>query len=350
MPSREHRSSRRRSRITGQALFVALLGGCVADTLGMSGGTSTDTTAAASTSTSAPLATGSSTTAGASSTGSEAQTTSGTGTGAATEPAPETTGTGASSTGEAAGTSTGGAPSCGDGRLDAGEVCDDGNAVDGDGCTNACTPARCGDGVVWEGVESCDAGTEEFDCECLHCDDPRMVFLSSGVYDGVLGGIAGADAVCAGLAAAAGLEGEFVAWIGAQGVSSPLTAIRDPAWDGVYRLKSGALVACGWDDLMTLKVKDGDGFYLWNPILEEEHGIVVDPQRGGGGSIVWTNVGVDGDALDSSYNCFAWDSDSPDGRAGLFNQVNGWWTRYVYNGDDEHYSCGDKHRLYCFQR
>ena len=29
-------------------------------------------------------------------------------------------------------------PTCGDGRFDAGEVCDDGNTVSGDGCSSDC--------------------------------------------------------------------------------------------------------------------------------------------------------------------------------------------------------------------
>ncbi|MEN0065635.1 MAG: hypothetical protein AAGA48_26070 [Myxococcota bacterium] len=46
---------------------------------------------------------------------------------------------------------------CGDGVLDPGEACDNGeaNADDGD-CTTACQLARCGDGFVHAGVEGCD--------------------------------------------------------------------------------------------------------------------------------------------------------------------------------------------------
>jgi len=60
---------------------------------------------------------------------------------------------------------------CGDGKLDPGEECDDGNRNDNDGCTNACTCARCGDGVIYlfmstppngmctpEPLEECDDG------------------------------------------------------------------------------------------------------------------------------------------------------------------------------------------------
>jgi cysteine-rich repeat protein len=37
---------------------------------------------------------------------------------------------------------------CGNGRLDAGEACDDGNTEDGDSCTAACRLATCGDGAI----------------------------------------------------------------------------------------------------------------------------------------------------------------------------------------------------------
>src|SRR5262245_52390571 len=46
---------------------------------------------------------------------------------------------------------------CGNGRIDIGETCDDGNDIDSDACTRICQPARCGDGVRQEGVEACDA-------------------------------------------------------------------------------------------------------------------------------------------------------------------------------------------------
>lgn len=48
---------------------------------------------------------------------------------------------------------------CGNGLRDEGEVCDDGNTVDGDGCSKDCRLPECGDGVV-------DAGED--------CDDPDM--------------------------------------------------------------------------------------------------------------------------------------------------------------------------------
>ena len=65
---------------------------------------------------------------------------------------------------------------CGDHELqaDEGEVCDDGNRIDDDGCLNLCQIARCGDGVrrtdVNEGdpsFEECDDGNENDEDGCL---------------------------------------------------------------------------------------------------------------------------------------------------------------------------------------
>src|SRR3989339_369224 len=48
-------------------------------------------------------------------------------------------------------------PYCGDGTLDLGEDCDDGNSLDGDGCSSLCKTEACGDGVLNAG-EGCDDG------------------------------------------------------------------------------------------------------------------------------------------------------------------------------------------------
>jgi len=47
-------------------------------------------------------------------------------------------------------------PHCGDGILQPGEFCDDGNYDPNDECTDTCDFAVCGDGIVYEGVEQCD--------------------------------------------------------------------------------------------------------------------------------------------------------------------------------------------------
>lgn len=45
---------------------------------------------------------------------------------------------------------------CGNGVIDGGERCDDGNLDDGDACLSTCVPAVCGDGIVRRGTEQCD--------------------------------------------------------------------------------------------------------------------------------------------------------------------------------------------------
>jgi cysteine-rich repeat protein len=63
---------------------------------------------------------------------------------------------------------------CGDGILQAGEQCDDNNTVNGDACTSTCQNARCGDGIVQAGVEQCDDGNTVDDDACSNsCQDAR---------------------------------------------------------------------------------------------------------------------------------------------------------------------------------
>jgi cysteine-rich repeat protein len=59
-------------------------------------------------------------------------------------------------------------PSCPNGVVDhALEECDDGNGIDTDGCTSRCLLPRCGDGFVWAGVEECDLGPKNRDIPAL---------------------------------------------------------------------------------------------------------------------------------------------------------------------------------------
>jgi cysteine-rich repeat protein len=56
--------------------------------------------------------------------------------------------------------------SCGDGFVHQGEACDDGNLSDADGCSATCNLPGCGDGVVSNG-EACDDGDDDNSDACL---------------------------------------------------------------------------------------------------------------------------------------------------------------------------------------
>lgn len=57
-------------------------------------------------------------------------------------------------------------PVCGDGIVDRGESCDDGNDEDDDLCPSTCEMASCGDGFVQDGAEECDDGNIDDTDEC----------------------------------------------------------------------------------------------------------------------------------------------------------------------------------------
>ncbi len=100
----------------------------------------------------------------------EDPTSSGPSTGIATTEGTSTgsTSTGSTSTGPDSSSSGGVEPFCGDGVVDGGEACDDGNQVDVDHCLSSCVVATCGDGQVEAGVEACDDGNQVDDDACTN--------------------------------------------------------------------------------------------------------------------------------------------------------------------------------------
>jgi cysteine-rich repeat protein len=102
-----------------------------------------------------------------------------------TEPGSTSTGESPTSTGgetseEPSDTTTPSEAVCGNGVVEAGEACDDGNADDTDACVGECEAARCGDGLVQFGVEACD------DANAVDEDDCTNACLLARCGDGIL--------------------------------------------------------------------------------------------------------------------------------------------------------------------
>lgn len=80
---------------------------------------------------------------------------------------------------------------CGNGVMDPGEDCDDGNIVDGDGCDHDCHLERCGDGVLQPSRgEVCDLG-DAMNGKCMGCsaDCKSLERCGDGIIDSECGEI-----------------------------------------------------------------------------------------------------------------------------------------------------------------
>lgn len=278
---------------------------------------------------------------------------------------------------------------CGDGTVDAGEDCDLGaDNRDNGACTLDCKAAVCGDGKTWAGVEQCDLadanGNDYAGCSPLcqknaHCGDlvvdtpfeqcdagpangsglsdetsvpctigcrwdGRVVFLSSALYHGDLGGLDGADLKCRTLAKDAGILrwDTLKAWL-SSGDQSPLDRfVLLPAKP--YMLPTGERIADSLTDLVINGPHDG--------IRVDELGKPLPPSK------VWTNTSVIGDPYSPVEHCSDWDSVMPGlttraGHSHVPQQPEDMWKKWR---DDKQWTsfqpreCQELARLYCFEQ
>jgi hypothetical protein len=175
--------------------------------------------------------------------------------------------------------------------------------------------------------------------------DGSIVFTTSQKYrGGLLGGVEGADAICADHASEAGLTGEFKAWLSQVGSSAAdrLTHSTKP-----YILVDGTKVADSWDDLLR--------FDLLHPIDVDENGAKLTPE-GSWGAPVWSATRVDGQAVpwteggtptsNPRLDCTLWSSlDGGVGLLGSWSATDIFWTN-TSGG----ILCNETARLYCFEQ
>ncbi len=200
----------------------------------------------------------------------------------------------ASSTGEPAG------PVCGDSVIAGDEECDDGNALDGDGCRNDCTRR-------W------------------------IVFVTSEPFkQGKFNGITGADYECRHRATNMFLpNGErYMAWVSTSKVQP---ADRLYHARGPYVLVNGLQVAANWDALTSGTLE--------NPINVSEKSETVS-------AVVWTGTDITGLRLPNTQHCSDWTYNDSDQTGWLADSsaTDAFWTRGVEN------PCNAEAAIYCFEQ
>lgn len=155
------------------------------------------------------------------------------------------------------------------------------------------------------------------------------VFVTRDTFYGVLlGGLDGADEICEQSALAAGLDGEYKAWLS---TASSSAADRLSHAEVPYVQPGDVQIADNWVDLTTSEFLDA-------PFERDEFGVPV-----AGGERVATGTFPDGSW--SGGDCGAWGMEPPSTLTsyGITRQQSGTWSWY-YDG-----VCEAGH-LYCFQQ
>lgn len=189
----------------------------------------------------------------------------------------------------------------------------------------------CGNGVV-EGGETCDDGNEVPDDGCQACARDSIIFVSSEVYQGfAVGGLLGADQRCRSLAANANLPRfeTFKAWLSTPATSADERLIHSA---GRYVLVNGIVVASDWAGLTTSP--------LLNPIMVDENSQTQD-------YVAWTGTLGSGKATPGANFCGMWDDKSGEtlfGGTGLTSKLDSTWSFF------EDAECGAELSLYCVEQ
>ena len=152
------------------------------------------------------------------------------------------------------------------------------------------------------------------------------IFRTDTNQNANLGGIAGADAICAAQALAAGLDGEFNAWLST--IASPV-ADRVTQASGPYVLVDGTRVADDWDDLV-------DGTIL-APINLDANGMFRSGE-------IWTGTLATGASYATS-DCGAFtNGSSGTALCGASNATDATWTENITP------ACSTALGLYCIEQ
>ena len=162
----------------------------------------------------------------------------------------------------------------------------------------------------------------------------RVVFLSSAVYKGNLGGALGADAKCQSLANASRYAGKtFKAWV-SDATTSPSARFTK---HGQFVRPDGVVVAKSWADLT-----NGD---IAAPIVVTEQDVTAP------GGFVYSGTSADGTYMgNSAWDCSGWTHDVfTSGEFGHLG-VRELFSSVYWSDVDGGNACSNTYPIYCFEQ
>lgn len=228
------------------------------------------------------------------------------------------------------------------GPCDVAELCD--GTTDGCGAdvlvtagqASTCAPYFC-DGAATSCPSACTLTTQcatGYACSGGTCKVAKRVFVTSTSSDAALGGLAGADGICATRASAASLSGTFLAWL-STAAGSPST--RFTQHTGPYVQVDRSIVADSYADLTDTSIDRG--------ITITETGVVLGVQS----AYVWSSTLSNGTAQSviAGSTCTGYTSASSMqtasvGSVGL--------TDSNWSGTGGAIGCNNTARLLCFEQ
>jgi hypothetical protein len=175
----------------------------------------------------------------------------------------------------------------------------------------------------------CPGATVCVDGGC-HAPAGKLVFATNNVWNGNLGGLAGADAKCNAAAAAAHLGGTYVAWLSTADVDA-----RDRIGDHAYYRVDNVKVTSSKLDLLYWPLEAG--------ISKDENGNTLLIAGVFVGTSVYTGTKKDG-THHIYYRCQDWTSSTASSVVGSLGSTDQTWTEW-----QTAVSCNEKRRIYCME-